>query len=266
MYNNYGCKPPKIDVRDYKLTKATKDESLPEEFSLENLPLVKNQKQVSSCVAHATSSILEYHTKGNNKLSTNFIYGIQNKHCGHNGSGMYLRDACKIVKDFGDMLEEDCSGNNEIPECWDIAESALEDESKVERAQNFKIKSYFNCSTDNDIKRAVYKYGPVLCSVKWYDTFKCDNNGILTGDKKGDYGYHAVMIYGWNKIGFKCQNSWGGNWGSGGDFILPYSIGVSEAKGLVDIPTKEITAPKRNDFYDIIYKIINYFANLFKIS
>ena len=264
MHNKYGCKPPVVDVRDYKLTKASSDESLPKEYSLENLPNVKNQKSVSSCVAHTTSSILEYHNKCNDKLSTNFIYGIQNKHCGHDGSGMYLRDACKIVKDFGDMLEEDCPGNTEVPESWDIAESSLTYEDKVERAKQFIIKSYFNCSNETDIKRAIYKYGPVLCSIKWYDTFKCDNDGILNGDKKGDYGYHAVMIYGWDENGFKCQNSWGNHWGNNGRFILPYSIGVAEAKGLVDEPSNEIKSPIRNDFMDIIYKIINFFANLFK--
>ena len=264
MPNKYGCKPPVVDVRDYKLAKATAVE-LPIAYVINNLPTVKNQKNVSSCVAHSTSSILEYHDiKNGNKLSTNFIYGIQNKHCGHSGEGMYLRDACKIVKDFGNMLETDCPGNTEIPEVWDIAENAITDTDKLSRAEAFKIKSYFNCSSDTDIKRALINYGPVLCSVKWYDTFECDSEGVLTGDKKGDYGYHAVMIYGYNEKGFLCQNSWGRNWGKNGRFILPYSIGVAEAKGLVDLIDSQIIVPKRNDFLDIIYKIINFILNIFK--
>lgn len=267
MHNRYGCNPPTTDVRDYKLARVGAVD-LPEKYSIATLPSIKNQKSVSSCVAHATSSILEYHDLGvgENTLSTNFIYGIQHKHCGHNGSGMYLRDACKIVKDFGDMLEDDCSGNNEVPESWDIAEEALSNSDKSNRAKCFAIKSYFNCSNDTDIKRAVMKYGPVLCSVKWYDTFKCDSDAVLTGEKKGDYGYHAVMIYGWDERGFLCQNSWGRNWGNNGRFILPYSIGVSEAKGLVDLEDSQIISPPRNAFLDIIYKIINFIANLFKIG
>ena len=264
MHNKYGCKPPVIDVRDYKLTKASIDESLPEEFSLVNLPDVKNQKSVSSCVAHTASSILEFHDKCNHILSTNFIYGIQKKECGQEGSGMYLRDACKIVSKYGDALESECPGNDEVPECWALAEKMLDSELNDGKtmADTFKIKSYFNCNSVTDIKRALYNYGPVLCSIKWYDTFKCED-GVLTGEQKGDYGYHAVMIYGWNEIGFLCQNSWGKNWGNNGRFILPYSIGVAEAKGLVDEPSNEIKAPIRNNFMDIIYKIINFFANMF---
>lgn len=267
IHYNYGCMPPKVDVRDFRLAKSISDESLPVAYiPQKGLPKVKNQRSVSSCVAHTTSSILEFHDIGigNNTLSTNFIYGIQKQLCGHEGSGMCLRDACKIVTTYGDMLESDCSGNNEVPECWDIAEAALSNDKCAERAANFNTKTYFNCATVNDIKRALYNYGPVLCSIKWYDTFKCDKDGVLTGARKGDYGYHAVMIYGWNARGFLCQNSWGTNWGTKGRFILPYEIPVAEAKGLVDDLPSDVLVPVRGKFIDVIYKIINWMLNLFK--
>ena len=168
IHYSYGCMPPKVDVRDFKLAKSAVDETLPVAYQPQKLPKVKNQRSVSSCVAHTTSSILEFHDIGigNNTLSTNFIYGIQKQLCGHEGSGMYLRDACKIVTTYGDMLESDCSGNDEVPKSWDVAEEALTYDDCKERALNFKIKSYFNCSDVNDIKRALYNYGPVLCSIK----------------------------------------------------------------------------------------------------
>jgi cathepsin C len=267
LHNKYGCMPPKTDVRDYKLAKTSTLE-LPKKYSILKLPKVKNQKNVSSCVAHATSSILEYHDLGigNHTLSTNFIYGIQKQLCGHEGSGMYLRDACKIAATYGDALESECPGNNEVPECWEIAEKALNPELNNGKtiSDKFKIKSYFNCSDESDIKNAIFKYGPVLCSIKWYDTFKCDKDGVLNGEKKGDYGYHAVMMYGWDETGFLCQNSWGKNWGNNGRFILPYSIGVRDAKGFVDLEDPEIIVPKRNSFLDIVYKIVNFILNLFK--
>lgn len=265
-HNRYGCNPPQVDVRDYRLAKSAVDaSSLPVAYVPMQLPKVKNQKSVSSCVAHTTSSILEFHDiKNGNTLSTNFIYGIQKEFCGHEGSGMYLRDACKIVKEYGDMLESDCSGNDEVPKCWGIAQDALNNDICKKNAQEFKIKSYFNCSTNNDIKRTIYEYGPVLCSIKWYDTFKVNKDGVLEGAQKGDYGYHAVMIYGWNSAGFLCQNSWGTKWGENGRFILPYSIPVAEAKGLVDDETSNIIIPKRNKFLDFVYKIVNAIVNFFK--
>ena len=69
---NYGCALSPFDSRDYKVS-ATK-EQLPETFELDFSNVkVKNQGQVSSCVAHAMSTILEYHAHNTNELSTNFI-------------------------------------------------------------------------------------------------------------------------------------------------------------------------------------------------
>lgn len=266
MHNKYGCNPPKIDVRDYKLAKAIKDDSLPVAYTPMVLPKVKNQGSVSSCVAHATSSILEYYdlNLGKNTLSTNFIYGIQRKECGHEGSGMYLRDACKIVTKYGDMLESECSGNYEIPKCWGLAEKALENTTAKDEALYFRAESYFNCKSNDDIKRAIFNYGPVLASIKWYGTFKVNNDGVLEGKQSGDYGYHAIMIYGWNACGFLCQNSWGTHWGEKGRFILPYNIPVAEAKGIIDAEYNTLIKPKRNAFLDIVYKIVNFILNIFK--
>ena len=267
-FNYIGCLPSKIDVRDYKIAAASSIE-LPKEYKVNILPEFKNQKNVSSCVAHATSSILEYHAlteNVNRKLSTNFIYGIQKQFCRHNGSGMYLRDACKIAKKYGDMLEEHCPGNVEVPEAHSVAEEALLDANKVGIAETFHIESYVTLNGSKEIKEFIYKHGPVLASIKWYDIFKIDDDGILYGEEKGDSGYHAIMIYGWNEKGFLCQNSWGKGWGRNGRFTFPYEYSFREARGFVDYKTaqKDIIAPPRNKILDIIYKIINYILNVFK--
>jgi hypothetical protein len=76
-------------------------------------------------VAHATSSILEYYDmldgSTNRKLSTNFIYGLEKKLFGNDSKGMYLRNACEIVKDYGCPEESFCAGNKEVPEVNAIA-------------------------------------------------------------------------------------------------------------------------------------------------
>lgn len=244
---------------------------MPDKYQITNLPEVKNQKNVSSCVAHVLSSILEYHDAKDNKshtLSTNFIYGIQHKLFDTDTEGMKLRDACKIVKEYGDMLETDCSGNNEVPECWSIAETALSNESAANNAKYFCVGSYYSCKTNDAIKKAIYKYGPVLGAIKWYDTFKPNGNGVLKGEQSGDYGYHAIMIYGWNETGFLCQNSWGMGWGNKGRFTLPYEIPVAEAKALidsgVDIDQKDVTNTTQSKWLKLIYKIFNEIINTLK--
>jgi C1A family cysteine protease len=265
MVNLRGCLKSPIDVRDYKIASSGK-EDLPEKYEVSILPRVKNQKSVNSCVAHSTSSILEYYEKivgRDQKLSTNFIYGIQKAECGHEGQGMYLRDACKIVSKYGDMLEDDCPGNNEVPKCWDIAEIALNNEAYKLNASAFKIKSYFSCTSINAIKKAMMNYGPVLASINWYDSYKPDKNGILSTVKSGDSGYHAIMIYGWDKTGFKCQNSWGSSWGNKGRFTAPYEIKIEEARCFVDEIDTNVIIPKRNTLLDFFYSIVNFILNLF---
>lgn len=265
MANFTGCLLSKIDVRDYKIA-CTSKESLPDEYEIKFLPDVKNQKAVSSCVAHSTASILECFELlcgRKQKLSTNFIYGIQKAECGFFGPGMYLRDACKIVCKYGDMLEADCPGNTEVPDCWETANEALLDEKKKDKAAQFKIDTYFSCSSNDAIKKAILNYGPVLAAVQWYDSYKPDEQGVLDTAKVGEATGHAFFIYGWTKQGFKCQNSWGTSWGTKGRFIVPYAIPIREARCFVDKPDDSIIIPKRSVLLDIFYKLFNFILNIF---
>lgn len=272
--NFKGCLLSPVDVRDYTIACAAQ-ETFPNTFELEVLPRVKSQGRVNSCVAHSTSTILEYYELIENrdaKLSTNFIYGIQKLECGHQGEGMYLRDACKIVCKYGDMTEKDCPGNTEVPECWDAAERSLTDPESKAAAEKFKIKTYFACNTTEAIKKALMKYGPILASIYWYPSYEPDANGILSTEKVGECGGHAFVIYGWNEKGFKCQNSWGEDWGDKGRFILPYEIPVKEARCFVDLEdnykeapiAEELNIPTRNNWLDFVYKVVNFLVNLVK--
>ena len=259
----FGCNLSPYDIRDYKVS-AVQGSQLPEKFELDFSKVqVKNQTVVSSCVAHAMSTILEYHAKSRNKLSTNFIYGGQKAICGRGeGKGMYLRDACKIVTQYGDMLEQDCPGNIEVPLVYKIAERALENEEAVKNAADYKTKAYFTCKTNEDIKTALIEHGPVLGSLKWYNDYKV-KNGVLCGGNSKNYGYHAFVIYGYNEIGFLCQNSWGKTWGNGGRFILPYDIKLAETRGLIDLENEDYVSPKKfNKVLNFILKMFNKIINL----
>lgn len=265
MMQNHGCKLSPKDVRDYKI--APKGAVIASDFILDNLPKVKNQRHTSSCVAHAMSSVLEYHDKSVHTLSTNFIYGIQNKLFGRDSEGMYLSDACKIVTKYGDMLEEDCKGNNEVPRCYKIAESAFDDKVKLHRSKAHVILKYFNCTDENSIKYALKTYGPVLISINWNDNWEFNRDGYLTNPDvpRDEDGYHSVIIIGWCADGWICQNSWGTSFANKGRFVLPYSVEIDEAKGIQDnssvSDSNDIIIPKRNKFLDIIYRILNYIIN-----
>ena len=144
MNHNSGCRCPKHDIRNYKIRATSQDvKEIPAKYSCEIYPdKVKNQGIVGSCVAHAVSSVLEYHNKGKNKLSTNFIYGVKKQLFNDRSQGMYLSDACKVVSTYGDMLESDCSGNDEVPYCFYKADEAFSNPEKLSRAYTYSIKSY----------------------------------------------------------------------------------------------------------------------------
>ena len=262
----YGCKLSKFDARDYKLdAAAVAAYEFPKEFINEPLQRVKNQGIVSSCVAHALSTILEYHSHPNTaKLSTNFIYGIQKELFGRSDSGMYVSQACKIALNYGDMLERDCPGNTEVPLCHSIASSAKEDEDKISTAYNYHIYAYYSCNSINDIKYSLIHHGPVLAAMKWSNSYRVNKDGILVGDLREDAGYHAVVVYGYNETGFLCQNSWGTIWGDSGRFILPYDIAFREARGIIDCKDHggDINQPHQGFLWDIFYKIVNGIVNL----
>ena len=262
----FGCIFSQYDARDYRLVAtAVNESSLPEEYIIDSMGAVKNQGSVGSCVAHALSSIMEYHAGYMNKeLSTNFIYGIQKELFNRDERGMILRDACDIALSYGDMLTVDCPGNDEVPICHNIASNALDDESKAYKAYAYRISSYYLCNSIEDIKYALINHGPVLGALKWYREYKVDSNGILSGHPKTYSGGHAVVIYGYNKTGFLCQNSWGKYWGDSGKFIIPYETTFTEARGIVDYKTpstKDVKKHHNGTWWNILYKAVNIFVN-----
>jgi len=260
----FGCLPGKIDLRDYKIKReVAMAYNYPETFSLDHPP-VKNQGAVGSCVAHATSEILESHLKEYKKLSTNFLYGIHYKLFGSKGPGMYLREACKIAKDYGDPEEIFCKGNTEVPHVYSMAENSFNDPDVLENANKYKINSYVKLRTENDIKYSLMYHGPVLISVEWFSDYEFKySTGILSPGVKSA-GLHCIMIYGWNEDGWLCQNSWGELWGKNGCFVLPYTYEINEAYALISDPSRDdINKVKRCKFLDFMYKILNNLINWF---
>lgn len=233
--NFKGVKLSPKDIRDYKFKKkAVMAIEFPESFELKKVAKIKNQGSVGSCVAHATSSILEYHNGNSQEMSTNFIYGIHKMLYRSDGPGMYLNEACRIIKNYGDMVYEDCPGNTEVTRVYGMANSSFNDIDKRTRAERYKIKCFTNLRRPNDIKYALMNHGPVLATVAWYKSYTVDPaTGIIVFDNTSELGYHATVIYGWNEIGWLCQNSWGRSWGCRGYYILPYDSGPTEAYSIV---------------------------------
>ena len=105
-----------FDIRDYKV--AVTATTFPETFKLPEVT-VKNQGSTGSCVAHACSSVVEFHNKRQENtdtvFSTEFIYGY--RPAGYYvGEGMYIRNALKTLREVGDCTLADLRGNQKCPE------------------------------------------------------------------------------------------------------------------------------------------------------
>lgn len=265
----FGCLLSPVDLRDYRFSKiSVLAEQYPSKYELPmDKTKVKNQRTVGSCVAHALSTILEYHDKYREVLSTNFIYGIQYRLYLAKGPGMQLRNALKIAKNYGDMTEEHCQGNTEVEEVYDIASKAFNIKEYRENALRYRINSYVKLNSVNDIKFAIMNYGPVLAGVKWYETTVFNNSTkFITSTKMGGYSYHATVIYGWDENGWLCQNSWGKRWGDEGYYKLHFNDGPREAYSIVDDENNDsvsdIVKPTHNiEVLSKVFKLINNIIN-----
>ena len=257
---NGAVKSP-IDIRDYTIN-AIQD--LPNEFQL-HTPAIKNQGSESTCVAHALSSVIEYHYERQHdtkkKFSTDFIYGYRNPGY-YIGDGMVIRDALKTVQKVGDTYKTDCSGNSD----YQTAMKKVSDnkENLVKLAYPHRITSYVSLKSEQEIKTALYTTGPVIISMNWHNGYKLVND-VYTYKTGAQYGRHCVMIYGWNETGWLIQNSWGAAWAKDGRFILPYDFKINEAWGIVDnIQDSElidINVPTTNTFLNFLSKCYNKLAN-----
>ena len=86
----------------------------------------------------------------------------------------------------------------------------------------------------------------------------------LYDDKTAKHGYHAIMVCGWNKDGWVCQNSWGSKWNKDGTFVFPFSENFREAWSFVDAANDDVIRPKNNKLFNYIYKFINMIINFIK--
>ncbi len=252
-----------FDIRDYKVAVTVIE--FPETFVLPEVS-VKNQGGTGSCVAHACSSVVEFHNKRQEGtdvvFSTEFIYGY--RPVGYYvGEGMYIRDALKTLQKLGDCPLSDLKGNHKCSEAMEAVEANL-DELK-DKAYPHRISTYAKVSTIDEIKQALMDFGYVVIYMPWYKDYKL-KNGVYSHSSDETSGYHCMVIYGWNEQGWLVHNSWGKTWGKKGRFIMPFDFQWREAWAITDEIKGEgdIIRPEDNWFVKTFAPIINAIANFFR--
>ena len=255
------------DVRDYQIN-ADGAANFPDSYQCPETLSIKNQGDKPTCVAHALSSLLEYHYKRQMKtsepFSTEFIYGYREPTY-YQGDGMMIRNGLNTIRKLGDPFQLDCPGNSDV----ETAKKKVDEDIEYYKglAYPHRISSYYRCIGTNAIKTALIKHGPVVISMNTYNGAKLKDD-VYTWDAAADYGRHCVLIIGWDERGWLIQNSWGKSYGGDGCFILPYNFTINEAWGITDdIQDDDTTVKKPSKFTEFIASalnaIVNFFRNLF---
>lgn len=242
----FGAIESDPDIRDYRIATSTVNEAreaFPNEFELE-MPTVKNQGSVGSCVAHSLATVIEYYNKKQHnediEMSVGYIYGNRGA-LDYQDRGMITRQAIANVCAEGDVPNTLFPFNEEVP---GIIEKVKAEKDNLEQsALPFKFTSYFKVKTVDEIKTALIKGCPVVFAIDWYKGMTVEN-GILTSNFEGKSGSHCMVIYGWDEWGLKFQNSWGSRWGNGGRAILPYDFEIREAYCVIDEYVGDINIKK----------------------
>jgi cathepsin B len=119
------------------------------------------------------------------------------------------------------------------------------DTAIAEKADNVYVYSIGKSSNEAQIKAAILAEGPVYVGFTVYgDIWDMDPMRVYTPNMNaGIQGGHAVMAYGWGiDRGVKywhLRNSWGSEWGDGGDFRMRRGLGLIDSAywGSVDPAT-----------------------------
>jgi hypothetical protein len=82
-----------------------------------------------------------------------------------------------------------------------------------------------NSPTVDALKNGLYRYGPLVTTMRVYSDFFYYNGGIYSYSSGSYQGSHGVLLVGYDDIEqyFIVKNSWGTDWGESGYFRIAYS-------------------------------------------
>ncbi len=232
---NFGCKKSPRDPRDYVVSSFLKAVELPsaQDYTSKMTP-IRNQGNEGSCVGFAmVAGVKEYQEAIDYSrfvnLSPRFLYELAKKISG-DSEGTTLKAAMEVVSKVG-VCEE---------KLWPyIAQNAGKPAIEAyPNALNYKVATYARITNIDELKRAIFTFGPSLIGVIVYKGMisdGCKKTGIVPNpscfDRMNVLGGHALCVVGYddkspyfkNDGHVKCKNSWGEDFGDKGYIYLSYT-------------------------------------------
>ena len=206
----YGVNKSYPSVRTY-LYQPVGSIDIPAEYTVTQLPKVKNQGSVNSCCACAAAEILEIlnlREFGEHAVfSEGYIYGRCRSPQGKY-KGMYPDLLVEELRKKGSVPTTIYNKCYEMPEMQELLNNNPNISKLDELAEKYRLKAYvaFLGKKYAEMKEALYVYDTPLFAV-CEDYFKES---------------HAIIIVGYTKNGFIIQNSWGEKWGNKGRKEIPF--------------------------------------------
>lgn len=231
----YGFIPSPPDHRDFgvlhSLMPKFRFAKLPGAYDLEPFcGPVFDQGQQGSCTANAGCGNFEYllrRFKGDNTiLSRSFLYYMERKYDGtldQGDCGSTGRSSCMV------MLKNGVCPDSDMPYS-DRDFTTAPSDSAVASAILRQSGAFHVLPSVMDMKSCIASEYPCIIGFAVFQSFESSWNaqGFMPIPEPGEglLGYHEVLLIGYNDAynAFKVRNSWGGSWGLGGNFWMPYSF------------------------------------------
>lgn len=219
---NYKA-PEEVKVEEQKPSKSN---ALPAKFSWKDenkLTPVKNQASCGSCWAFAAcgqfESLIKRYDNVTRDLSEQWLVNCDKDFEGC-GGGMHPGDM--FVK-YGAVYEADLTYKGKDGTCA---------ASYTYHEKILSFKEIATTPTTDQIKEAIYTYGPVWAGVVAGTNFSNYSSGVLTKSDAGELD-HAILLVGWDDAtsSWVLRNSWGSSWGEAGYMRIKYGMCKVGAQG-----------------------------------
>jgi len=192
--------PP--DERDYQLA-LDASLSLPATFTVKQLAPVYDQGNTPQCVAYSAAGEQQSFDLADQGHTYLWDFGYFFHRIGGTSNGAVIRNAFQQRLTYGYPLRPAGSGNSHAAH---------------------RIAAYYAVNrTQASVKTALVQYGTLVLGTPWFNSwFEPSAGGALL---PADYqvGGHAITVVGYDSVGLWLRNSWGADWGKGGECRMSWS-------------------------------------------
>lgn len=246
-----GGRPRPKDKRDFDLGSYLPPTAIPEKHTTALDSSVLYQGTYGTCGGHAGAT--QFSHLWSEDLSPKYLWKCIKKVDGiplDNGTSM--RAIYKALKEYGDcalkFMPNDLEENVFQYSDTTYDQGVIDDAGT--RANNLAY-AFIDYPTFDQIKQTIHKYGTCMALVDigdgwWKPSWRPED--ILPLKLGNKVGGHFIVLYGYDKNNIYFRNSWGTEWGNGGNghFTSDYVKHVRELGTLVKTNGQHIFT---NDLY-----------------